>query len=394
MKRTVSAAFVMLLISSLLFAVPSCEAESSEKEVQLLCLNIGKADCMLLSCDGQFFLIDTGYVQTYPALETALRQMGVDRLSGVFLTHCHKDHEGGLMPLAQSAVQVDAWYAPRIYYDVKPDEHPMALAAAARHQEVTWLDAGDVIQINDQAAFTVLGPLSVNTENENNNSLVMRFSSPAGSILFCGDMKKDEADELLSAQAFSPCDLLKVGHHGDGNTTSNKMLQIVRPKAAVILTSSQEEPDTPSFSTLSNLADIGCTVFVSQDTHDGILLTLKNGNWEYTDYVFQDVPEKVTRLQLSINMEQDILSIVNKSGGPLALSGCTLFSSKGNDLLALPDITLAEGAVYTVGSKNTSEATDLIWSKKRVWHESKRDVAVLYDAFGRPLACTDNGIPE
>ena len=156
------------ILFSLCFLFTGCQAvisESADASVQLLCLNIGKADCMLLLYGGNAYLIDTGYEQTWPALETALSQFHITHLNGVFLTHCHEDHQGGLIPLAKSEIPVDTWYAARIFYDQKESKHPAKLAAAERGEEVTWLDAGTVIPVGKDAGFTVLGPLSVNTDN-------------------------------------------------------------------------------------------------------------------------------------------------------------------------------------------------------------------------------------
>ena len=98
----------------ILTASPAPTAQMETPEAKLLCLNIGKADCMLLLWQDQAYLIDGGYYQTWPALETALSQYQVTHLNGVFLTHCHKDHFGGLYALAASDVPVDAWYAPAL----------------------------------------------------------------------------------------------------------------------------------------------------------------------------------------------------------------------------------------------------------------------------------------
>ena len=369
-------------------------SESADTSAQLLCLNIGKADCMLLLYGGDAYLIDTGYEQTWPALETALSQFGITRLNGVFLTHCHEDHQGGLMPLAKSDIAVDAWYASRIFYDQKESKHPAKLAAAERGQEVTWLDAGAVIPVGSDASLTVLGPLSVNMDNENNNSLVLRFDSPQGSILLAGDMKEEEEYELLDAGVLTPCDLLKVGHHGDSKATSKAFLEAVRPKAAIILTSTAEEPDTPANSTVRQLDKIGCLVYVSQEFHDAALFSLSGGEVSVEDVTWQGVPARMENVRLSIDVQQDTVTIQNTGKDALALTGYMLYSTKGNDLLALPDVTLPSGGQYVIGSGETAAATDLTWRKKRVWNDSKFDMGILYDAFGRPIACADNGITE
>ena len=385
------------IVFSLCFLFTGCQAvisESADASVQLLCLNIGKADCMLLLYGGNAYLIDTGYEQTWPALEAALSQFGIARLNGVFLTHCHEDHQGGLMPLAKSAIAVDAWYAARIFYDQKESKHPAKLAAVERGQEVTWLDAGAVIPVGSDASLTVLGPLSVNTDNENNNSLVLRFDSPQGSILLAGDMKEEEEYELLDAGVLTPCDLLKVGHHGDSKATSKDFLEAVRPKAAIILTSTAEEPDTPANSTVRQLDKIGCQVYVSQEFHDAALFTLSGGEVSVEDVAWQGVPARMENVRLSIDTAQDTVTISNTGIEAFSLSDFTIYSTKGNDLLALPDVTLPSGGQYVIGSGETTASTNLTWRKKRVWHDGKFDMAILYDAFGRPIACADNGIAE
>ncbi|MBQ9264845.1 MAG: MBL fold metallo-hydrolase [Clostridia bacterium] len=390
-------AIFMLLAGIAVWTVPGlsrADEQSPDSAAQFIALNIGKADCMLLLWEDQAFLIDAGYEQTYAALKTMLSQYGVAHLNGVFLTHCHKDHYGGLLSLAQSGLPIDAWYAAEIYYDVKPGQHPAAVAAASRGTPVTWLKAGDVVSAGSTGSFTVLGPTSVNDANENNNSLVLRFSCPQGSILLTGDMKEDEEYDLLRANAFSPTDVLKVGHHGDNKATTLNMLRAVQPKAALILTSTQEEIDTPARSTLSRLSATGCAIYVSQEAHDAWQVTLRNGVPEVTDVYWHDVPLRAENISLKIDLKDDLLTIRNDGANPLQLKDCILYSSRGDDMLTLPDASVPAGGTFTVGSRSTKGSSDYQWSGKKIWHQKKYDMAILYDAFGRPLARTDNGMPE
>lgn len=381
---------LLLLLSFISFNVLA----DSVPPVKLICLNIGKADCMLLLTNHKAYLIDAGYEQTYPALAAMLEQYHIEKLDGVFLTHVHKDHAGGLMQLAQSDIMVENWYAPAIYCDVKTSKHPALLAVANRNQSVAWLQAGDQIVIDDQTGFEILGPLSANLENENNNSLVMRFYSVHGSILFAGDMKEDEEGELLAAKVLSPCDVLKVGHHGDDKATTKNFLNAVLPSTALILTSGYEEPDTPSAAVLKRLSNISCKTYVSQTYQDAMELTLESGKASVTSITWDSVPVKQENLTMSINLKEDILSITNTGSQEVVLAGCKLYSTKGNEILSLPFITLSPGGSYTIGTRSTSIPFVLLWDKKRIWHQEKYDQAILYDAWGRALCYTDNGMPK
>ncbi len=385
---------ILVLMTGMLSSCAVSETDGGEA-AQLVCLNIGKADCMLLMYQNEAYLIDTGYEQNWPALETMLRQYGVTRLNGVFVTHCHEDHEGGLMALAKSDTAVDAWYAPRIYYGITEALHPAVQAAAVRNASVSWLEAGNRLTVGSDGSFSVLGPLSVDVTNENNNSLVMRFSCGQGSILFTGDMKEDEEYELLQAGAFSSCDVLKVGHHGDNKATGKKMLKIVQPDVAVILTDSREEPDTPASSTLKRLDNVDCVSYISQDFSDALLITLKKGQKPtVTDVAWDDVPQRAENVSLSIDTENDTLTVYNRGNEALNLNGCSVYSTKGNELFTLPDAAVAAGGQIVIGTKSTGGGADVYLTAKKVWNKKNLDRAIFYDAYGRVLACTDNGLAE
>lgn len=384
-----------LILASLFCTFPAPAETASGDETSLLCLNIGKADCMLLTHQDHHFLIDAGYAHTWPALRTALSQAGITRLDGVFLTHCHEDHDGALLALAESGISVDAWYASPFSIEVEDmSRHPAVLAAARRGQDVVWLSPGTTVSAGENAVFTVLGPLRLNTENENSNSLVMTFSCSRGSILLTGDMKEDEAADLMAAGLFSPCDLLKVSHHGDNKTLSKAILAAIRPKAAVILTDTRQEPDTPAPSVLKMLTQAGCRTVVSQDVHDAVRFTLTDKTIDIEDVRWDGIPERTAALQMSVSTKDDTVTIRNTGSASVSLKDYVLFSTKGNETLTLSDAELPPGGLRVIGSLSTKGGADQIWPDKKIWNKKKRDVAILYDNWGRPVAFADNGITD
>lgn len=385
-------AMAALLMGLCAVIVPGGMAETDA--ARLVCLNIGKVDCMLLQYQGQNYLIDTGYTATYPALAQMLAQYSVTQLNGVLLTHCHQDHQGGLEALSKSDIGVDAWYAGVYYTGVKLKKHPIVKAATRRGQQPVWLQAGDSIPVGNDGQLTVLAPLSLNEENENNNSLVLMFSCPAGRMLLAGDMKEDEEGELIASGALQPCQVLKVGHHGGDKASSSAFLQQVQPQTALILTATPEETDTPAPALLRRLAALGCTAYVSQDFQDAMEVTLQDGHALVQDISWQGVPVRTREIRLAMDVADDVLTIQNTGTAAIQLTGWTVYSTKGNEQLTLPAVTLEAGESYRIGSRATENACDLKWDEKRVWHETKPDQAILYDAYGRPVAYADNGIAE
>ena len=392
-KRIFSFLFV-LLFCCLMTACTQHTPAAAESQTHLAVLNVGKADCMLLFVQGKTYLIDAGWERTYGLLAEALKQYNVQKLDGVFLTHCHKDHEGGLMRLAKSDLPVDAWYAAQIYFDVKEGQHPMVLSAAERNAQVTWLSAGDVIAISDSASIRVLGPLSVSAENENNNSMVLYVDTPDGSILLAADMKTEEENELLEAGVIPSATVLKVGHHGDSSASSDWFLRTVMPKLAVISTSTKEESDTPARSVLKRLGLYDATVVVTQDFTHGIYITVQNGRAAYKDIKWQ-LKDNSRGIKMSISVENDLLTLRNSTSSDISLSGWTLYSSRGDTSIVLTesDVIPANG-VYKIGTHSTGSGASVTLSVNRLWHKSKYDQAILYDASGLVVAVTDNGMPE
>ena len=56
-------------------------------------------------------------------------------------------------------------------------------------RSVVWLQTGDTLPVAD-GTLRVLGPVRMDEEKENNNSVVLRLDTAAGSILLTGDMEK------------------------------------------------------------------------------------------------------------------------------------------------------------------------------------------------------------
>lgn len=363
--------------------------------VRLYALNVGKADCLILQAEGKTYLIDTGYERTAARMLTALEQLQVKHLDGVFITHQHKDHVGGLDKLVHSDIAIDAFYAPAFSLEGTGAGHAAVIAAARCGQSVHFLKAGDVVQVSSSAAFSVLAPERYNDDNENNNSLVMCFTSAHGSILLTGDMKNEEEYLLLKSGRLTACNVLKVAFHGDDTSTSSSFLKIVKPRIGIISTSTEEEADTPSSDVLRRLALVGCETHITQESEYGVCVTLKDGR-PTAAAIEWALPDKITALSMKIDLSDDLLLIENNGEETVFFGGMTLFSTRGEEFFEMPEeLSIApEQTVRIASSKSRHSADAVLKSGKRIWHKSRYDAAILYDSYGREIARTDNGMPQ
>lgn len=271
----------LLCLLCVLFCLTGC----ARAEIEMFAINVGKGDALLVMADDYVCLIDSGKAGAQERIEAAFERYDINHLDALFVTHCDKDHTGGLKWLRKSGLITGAIYASACHPDKTRDKHPAAKAAQTLGLAMHWLNAGDTVPLGDSGAvFRVYAPIAEIPENEDDNSLVMMLDSPDGRILLTGDMELAEEAALLASDYDLKCDVLKVPNHADTDACSPALIAACAPEIAVISTSSEEKPDTPAPNVMKNLELAGCEIFITEDSAAGISVKLKNGeiSAEYT----------------------------------------------------------------------------------------------------------------
>ena len=94
----------------------------------------------------------------------------------------------------------------------------------------------------------------------NNNSMILRASYGESSVLLEGDAEKQVERRVLEMHR-STANLLKVGHHGSANATTEELLDSAKPQFAIISVGSQNSFGLPRQETLARLATAGTRVY-------------------------------------------------------------------------------------------------------------------------------------
>lgn len=217
-------------------------------------LDVGQGDSILIrSPAGKAVLIDAGDGKA--DVPPILAREGVTALDLVVGSHPHADHIGGMDEVLE-ALPVKVYTDNGLPHTTATYSKVMALVeekgAAYRAAQV-----GQVYNLDDGAKIEVLfpreGKLSNTRSDLNSNSVVLRLTHQGHCMLFVGDAEEPTEMALLDG-GLGSCDVLKVAHHGSRHSSTQRFLEAVKPKHAVISVGVGNRYHHPGEETLQRLA--------------------------------------------------------------------------------------------------------------------------------------------
>ena len=258
-------AVAMVLLSYLLVltlpAEPTAPTAGEDEYLAVHFIDVGQADCILLSCGDDYMLIDGGNAADGYTVRSYLENAGVDKLDLLVATHPHEDHIGGL-PTVLTYFEAETIWTTEITYSNSTIRK--FLDAADKQDAPVVQPMGGETFLLGSALVTVLGPVSTDYEDVNNLSLVLMVEFEDTRFLFTGDMETLAEGDMLDfwGEEFNwKADVLKVGHHGSYSSTGYRLLREVAPTWAVIPCGYQNEYGHPHENTLSRLRDAEVVTF-------------------------------------------------------------------------------------------------------------------------------------
>lgn len=252
----------------------------ADTQTTVTVLDVGQGDSVLIGQDGQYCLIDTGTAESQDTLVRDLQQAGITGLQYLVLTHPHADHTGGAMAVLEN-FPVTELLLP-VWQPEDPDapDWPRGLweQAADDGTEVTETSAGDTYPLGDGTLQVLLGGNAETGDSDANNvSLCLLFEAGDFRYLATGDAEKEIEQTLVDRYGTGlQANLYKAGHHGSSTSSSEALLEAVRPQAAVISCGVDNDYGHPHSETLQRLADVGAAIYRT-DTMGTITFTYEEG---------------------------------------------------------------------------------------------------------------------
>lgn len=246
-------------------------------------MDVGQGDATLMSTPGgSHYLVDTGrwepgYNSGRHILLPHLKAEGIDKLDGIFLSHPHADHIGGILDI-MNAMPVDTIYYPGGAYN--SDLYRQFLRQAERHQiPLRVLSAGDQVRADPALRLFVYGPAGqpAITSNTNNRSLVLEIIYGSTQFLFPGDAEAVQEEELIfHFGPFLETDVLKAAHHGSNTSSTPSFLSQSTPEIVVVSVGQRNRFQHPHRSTLERIRASGGSVYTT--SLQGAVIFESDGN--------------------------------------------------------------------------------------------------------------------
>ncbi len=193
-------------------------------------IDVDQGDATLLLCGEEAMLIDAGGNDMEDRIRRYIKKLGVKELAYVVGTHPDADHIGGLDEVI-SVFDCDKVIMPEVQRD---NVTYRDVTDAIRYRRVERISArvGDTYSLGE-ATFTIVAPEGT-YEEYNNYSVGILLAYEKVKFLFVGDAEGPAEEQMLSSGMDLQADVLKIGHHGSNDSTSQAFLDAVNPSYGVI----------------------------------------------------------------------------------------------------------------------------------------------------------------
>lgn len=265
---------------------------------RVLFFDIGQGDSALIQIECKNILIDGGNTDLILTKLGDYLKPWEFKIDLLVLTHPHSDHMDGLIDVLQRYDVTEVWANPVCYksesylvflksvlhyskfrFDITYSLESFRLSLIANNQSyidmVDDLEVGiDIASYLSEKCSSGYGFFEPQDKNVNNESLIVMLESKSNGyrVLFMGDGEEELEKKILSSELLSEVTVLKAGHHCSKTSTSEQLLEKVKPKLVICSAGKDNMYNHPSPETILKFKKYNIPYYVTYEIGDYIVL--------------------------------------------------------------------------------------------------------------------------
>lgn len=240
------------------------QVRHEKNQLTVTFLDIGQGDAVLIRFpNGRHMLIDGG-PRTMNSdagewvIEPYLKKAGIKVIDALVLSHADSDHLGGFPHLMRKFKIREVWDN-GVMKETNLCREYLALIDSLQIPR-RILQAGEIVSDFAPVQIFVIHPttrfLQAHSDRLNDCSLSLKMSYGQTDFLFMGDVEHAGEAEIPRFGKLLESEVMKVSHHGSRTSSSNPILDFVRPGLAVVSVGEMNKFDHPHPEVLARLDSI------------------------------------------------------------------------------------------------------------------------------------------
>ncbi len=261
----------MVLLGILLLSIPV------ESEPELTFLDVGQGDCIFIKSEtGKTYLIDGGSTSASSVGEYRiipfLKYKGASDIEAIIVTHPDEDHINGILEILEKGkpegIYVKYLILPEIEETLKNTAYrELEQVAKGAAVKVRYMQAGEML-LDGEMTLRCLNPKTGTVYREANEySIVLLLKCGNFNALLTGDAEGEGERVLLQTikeEALAGhITVLKAAHHGSKYSTSEELLELLKPQITVISCGKDNVYGHPHEETLQRLEEVGSYILTT-----------------------------------------------------------------------------------------------------------------------------------
>jgi len=231
--------------------------ELTQKSLTVRFLDVGQGDSILVMSQGHVLLIDGGPSNRSDKIYAVLEELQCTYIDCLIASHDDSDHVGGLSGALQIADVA------KVYCNVTHSTNDAFTVFTEKLEkkgiQITSPEDKEVFELGDAVVTIYSIGSAISSENE---SLVVRIECGNYSFLLTGDSEAEEEQYLVETYKNElQSTVLKMGHHGSKNSSSNAFVNTVLPEYAIISVGKDNSYGHPNEEAIMNVQSVGAIVY-------------------------------------------------------------------------------------------------------------------------------------